>query len=51
MKEFEPDQLKVKLALTPNRQQGWVKPSELKASIDVQNLFGTPAQDRRVTTG
>ena len=51
VKEFEPDQLKVKLALTPNRQQGWVKPSELKASIDVQNLFGTPAQDRRVTTG
>ncbi len=50
VKEFEPDQLKVKLALTPNRQQGWVKPSELKASIDVQNLFGTPAQDRRVTT-
>lgn len=50
VKEFEPDQLKVKLALTPDRQQGWVKPSELKASIDVQNLFGTPAQDRRVTT-
>ncbi len=50
VKEFEPDQLKVKLALTPNRQQGWVKPSELKASIDVQNLFGTPAQDRRVST-
>ncbi|HID9471456.1 TPA: alpha-2-macroglobulin family protein [Serratia liquefaciens] len=50
VKEFEPDQLKVKLELTPNRQQGWVKPSELKANIDVQNLFGTPAQDRRVTS-
>ena len=50
VKEFEPDQLKVKLTLTPNRQQGWVKPSELRASIDVQNLFGTPAQDRRVAS-
>jgi uncharacterized protein YfaS (alpha-2-macroglobulin family) len=50
VKEFEPDQLKVKLELTPNRQQGWVKPSELRANIDVQNLFGTPAQDRRVTS-
>jgi hypothetical protein len=50
VKEFEPDQLKVKLELTPNRQQGWVKPSELQANIDVQNLFGTPAQDRRVTS-
>ena len=50
VKEFEPDQLKVKLQLTPERKQGWVKPSELQANIDVQNLFGTPAQDRRVTS-
>lgn len=50
VKEFEPDQLKVKLQLTPDRKQGWVKPSELKADIDVQNLFGTPAQERRVTS-
>lgn len=48
IKEFEPDRLKVALTLTPDRKQGWVKPSELKADIDVQNLFGTPAQDRRV---
>ncbi|MGA5657125.1 MG2 domain-containing protein [Rahnella contaminans] len=50
VKEFEPDQLKVKLQLTPERNQGWVKPTELQANIDVQNLFGTPAQDRRVTS-
>ncbi|WP_458351914.1 alpha-2-macroglobulin family protein [Rahnella selenatireducens] len=50
VKEFEPDQLKVKLQLTPERKQGWVKPTELQANIDVQNLFGTPAQDRRVTS-
>lgn len=50
VKEFEPDLLKVALNLTPNRQQGWVKPAELKATIDVQNLFGTPAQDRRVVS-
>ena len=50
VKEFEPDQLKVKLTLTPDHQAGWVKPDELKAHIDVQNLFGTPAQGRRVTS-
>ncbi|QUG74758.1 alpha-2-macroglobulin family protein [Erwinia sp. E602] len=50
VKEFEPDQLKVKLTLTPDHQQGWVKPDQLQASIDVQNLFGTPAQGRRVTS-
>ncbi|HBH63817.1 MAG TPA: hypothetical protein DDY51_04475, partial [Erwinia persicina] len=26
VKEFEPDQLKVRLTLTPAHQQGWVKP-------------------------
>ncbi len=50
IKEFEPDPLKVKLSLTPDRHSGWVKPDELKASIDVQNLFGTPAQGRRVAS-
>lgn len=50
VKEFEPDQLKVRLTLTPAHQQGWVKPDALKASIDVQNLFGTPAQGRRVAS-
>ncbi len=50
VKEFEPDTMKVKLQLTPDRTKGWVKPLDLKASIDVQNMFGTPAQDRRVTT-
>ncbi len=50
VKEFEPDKLKVKLHLTPDRQTGWVKPSELAASIDVQNLFGTPAQGNRVAS-
>lgn len=50
VKEFEPDQLKVRLTLTPDHQQGWVKPDELRANIDVQNLFGTPAQGRRVAS-
>lgn len=50
VKEFEPDQMKVALTLTPDRKAGWVKPQELKAVIDVQNLFGTPAQERRVTS-
>ncbi|MGG4610282.1 alpha-2-macroglobulin family protein [Providencia sp. Me31A] len=48
VKEFEPDTMKVAINLTPDRSHGWVKPDELKAQIDVQNLFGTPAQDRRV---
>lgn len=50
VKEFEPDSMKVALKLTPDRQQGWVKPEELQAAVDVQNLFGTPSQNRRIAT-
>ncbi|KAA8998989.1 alpha-2-macroglobulin family protein [Affinibrenneria salicis] len=50
VKAFEPDQMKVALKLTPDRPQGWIKPQELKAAIEVQNLFGTPAQNRRVSS-
>lgn len=48
VKEFEPDRQKVALKLLPERQLGWVKPGDVSASVDVQNLFGTPAQGRRV---
>lgn len=50
VKEFEPDRMKVSLKLSPQPQTGWIKPDGLKAVVDVQNLFGTPAQDRRVTS-
>ncbi len=29
--------------------EGWVKPDGLSAEVNVQNLFGTPAENRRVT--
>ena len=50
VKEFEPDRMNVKLELTPENISGWVKPNELNATIIAQNLFGTPAQDRRVSS-
>lgn len=50
IREFEPDRMNVKIDLTPKDIVGWVKPEELNASVVVENLFGTPAQDRRVST-
>ncbi|MDR2635660.1 MAG: hypothetical protein LBC08_02390, partial [Campylobacteraceae bacterium] len=50
IKEFEPDRMKAELKLTPSKVKGWVKPSELSAVLKVENLFGTPAQNRRVTS-
>ncbi|TCV96452.1 hypothetical protein EC912_102803 [Luteibacter rhizovicinus] len=48
VKEFQPDRMKVVARLSDQVTEGWVHPADLKAVVDVQNLFGTPAADRRV---
>lgn len=48
VKEFQPDRMKVSAKLSSAVPEGWVKPTQLKALVDVQNLFGTPAEGRRV---
>ncbi|MDR1614294.1 MAG: alpha-2-macroglobulin family protein [Campylobacteraceae bacterium] len=50
IKEFEPDRMKAELKLTPKKIKGWVKPNELRAALKAENLFGTPAQNRRVSS-
>lgn len=55
VQEFLPDRMKVKAqfakdtTLYPENAEGWLNPKDLKANINVQNLFGTPAENRRVT--
>ena len=49
VREFEPDRLKMRVHLSQQSAQGWVSPEQLKARIDLQNLFGAPAEARRVT--
>jgi hypothetical protein len=55
VQEFLPDRMKVKAlfakdtTLYPENTEGWLNPKDLKANINVQNLFGTPAENRRVT--
>ena len=48
VQEFLPDRTKVTARLSTDSAEGWIKPKDLKASINVQNLFGTPAQNRQV---
>ncbi len=50
VREFQPDTLRVALDLSQPDEAGWVRPAQLKALVNVENLFGTPAQDRRVTS-
>ena len=55
VQEFQPDRMKVKAlfsqgsTLFPENADGWLNPKDLMANINVQNLFGTPAENRRVT--
>ncbi|KWI48481.1 alpha-2-macroglobulin [Burkholderia pseudomultivorans] len=48
VKEFLPDRMKVDAKLSQQVVDGWVKPKGLKGIVDAQNLFGTPAEKRRV---
>lgn len=48
VEEFQPDRLKIKTAFS-RESQGWVKPESLEATVDLANLYGTPAPDRRIT--
>ena len=48
VKEFLPDRMQVKASFNVEKSQGWVKPDGLKAQVNVQNLFGSPAQNRRI---
>jgi len=48
VKEFLPDRMKVEAKLAGQVQEGWVKPDQVKGIVDVMNLFGTPAANRRV---
>jgi uncharacterized protein YfaS (alpha-2-macroglobulin family) len=48
VREFLPDRMKIRAALTQENPDGWVPPGDLKARITLANLFGTPAANRKV---
>ena len=48
VQEFLPDRMRVSANLSAQSLEGWVHPKDLKARITAQNLFGTPAEKRRV---
>ena len=48
VREFAPDTLRVQARFSRQVDEGWVKPADLKALVHAENLFGTPAQDRKV---
>ncbi len=49
VQDFQPDRLKMTAQFSASKTEGWVAPQDLKVRVNVQNLFGTSAENRRVT--
>lgn len=48
VREFVPDRMKIETRLTEGLEKGWVSPERVKAQVTLQQLFGDPAEKRRV---
>ena len=48
VREFAPDTMRVRATLSSLAPNGWVTPDKLSVTIAAENLFGTPAQQRKV---
>jgi len=48
VEEFQPDRLKIRTSLSKEKLTGWVKVQDLKALVNLRNLFGAPAEDRLI---
>ncbi len=49
VEEFQPDTLKIQSTVVGVRDSGWSSAEALTAQVRLRNLFGTPAQGRKVT--
>ncbi|MBX3709128.1 MAG: alpha-2-macroglobulin [Gammaproteobacteria bacterium] len=47
--EFLPDRMRMTAHLSQEQARGWISPSELKGIVGLQNLYGTPAINHRVS--
>ncbi|KTD75151.1 alpha-2-macroglobulin [Legionella waltersii] len=47
--EFQPDRMKISTKLEPQPADGWSSPLGLKANVDLWNLYGAPAANRRIS--
>lgn len=50
VRDFQPDRLRMKATFSASSADGWVPPDNLEANIQLENLFGTPAENRRVVS-
>ncbi len=49
VEEFQPERMKIVAKFSKPATEGWLHPKDLQALINVQNLYGAPAEARQVT--
>lgn len=47
--EFQPDRMRITAELLPKPSEGWSSPTDLKAHVNLWNLYGAPASDRKIS--
>ena len=47
--EFQPDRMRIKAHFSEEAGTGWISPANLKANVQLLNLYGAPAVDRRIS--
>lgn len=46
--EFQPDRMRISSAFSQTIKQGWLSPKDLKAKVELWNLYGAPAASRKI---
>lgn len=49
VRDFQPDRLRMTAGFSTQSIDGWVSPEKLEARLMLENLFGTPAENRPIT--
>jgi uncharacterized protein YfaS (alpha-2-macroglobulin family) len=49
VRDFQPDRLRMKAGFSTESLEGWVAPESLSGYVHLENLFGTAAENRRIT--
>lgn len=48
--EFSPDRMKIDSRLSQEPKHGWIQPKDMRATVTLVNLYGTPATERRIVS-
>ncbi len=48
VEEFQPDRLSIRSSFSGDTDRAWISPKDLKATVSLMNLFGTPAAGNTV---